>query len=308
MSNTENENITSKTDDDPGTSGFLNAGETSDNLDLGGLFSSKFTNIKQINGFHGGPAQLYTATRYGKRFVLKGLKEQYSNDPIYTLAMAKEFEIGMMLDHPNIRRTISLEEVEGLGKVIVLEYVDGCSLGELLEKETLTVGKARDIAAQVASALAYIHSKQIYHRDLKPSNILVVHNNDVVKLIDFNLSDSDEFIVLKNPAGSKKYMAPELMEEGAQPTALADIFSMGVVMSQLAAAAGDEQLDCVARKCMHSDPHKRPQSIARLKLPSPLPSLRQSVYNFLSSKTLTYFLTGICVILSAIILYFKFVN
>ena len=303
MDKSISDNIVPDTTDNDDSSGYPDVADSQ--LDFGGLFSSKFTNIMPIKSSHAGPAEIYTATRYGKRFVLKGLKEQYRNDPIYTLAMAKEFEIGLMLEHPNIRRTLSLETVEGLGKVIVLEYIDGCSLDELLEKGSLTVSSARYIAGQIADALGYIHSKQIYHRDLKPSNILVLHNENVVKLIDFNLSDSDQFIILKNPAGSKKYMAPELMNPEAKPTAVADIYSMGVVVGELASAVSDDLLAQAAEKCVNPDPNRRPQSISLIKLPASNPSLRETIYNFMASKTLTYVLSGICLLLTALIFYLK---
>lgn len=305
MDKSISDNMALETFDDMDSSGYLNSEESDAQLDFGGLFSSKFTNIVPINSSNSGPAEIYTATRYGKRFVLKGLKEQYRNDPIYTLAMAKEFEIGLMLEHPNIRRTLSLETVEGLGKVIVLEYVDGCSLDELLEKGCMTVSSARHIAEQIAGALGYIHSKQIYHRDLKPSNILVMHHDNVVKLIDFSLSDSDQFIILKNPAGSKKYMAPELQNPAAKPTAVADIYSMGVVTGELASSVGDDLLAQAAEKCMNPNPDKRPQSMSQIKLPASSPSVMETVYNFLSSKTLTYVLGGICLLLVALIYYLQ---
>ena len=166
---------------------YLGTDDSASQLDFGELFSNEFTNILPIYSSANGPIEIYTATRYGKRFILKGLKEQYRNDPIYTMNLAKEFEIGIQLDHPNIRRTIGLETVEGIGKVIVLEYVDGCMLESLLEPKYMTSAAARSIVTQIADALRYIHSKQIFHRDLKPSNILVSHQGGVVKIIYFNL-------------------------------------------------------------------------------------------------------------------------
>ena len=55
----------------------------------------------------------------------------------------------------------------------------------------------------------YIHAKQIVHRDLKPSNIMITHNGNHVKLIDFGLSDNDDFALLKQPAGTPGYISPE---------------------------------------------------------------------------------------------------
>lgn len=285
-------------DNDSDSSSYIGADATSQ-MDFGGLLSRQFTNIVRMYTSPHGVTELYAATRYGKRFVLKALKEEYRNDPIHTLALAKEFEIGIFLEHANIRRTIGLENVEGLGKVIVLEYVDGLPLDKFLASGKISVASARNIASQIVAALGYLHSKQIFHRDLKPANILVSHHGEAVKLIDFNLSDSNDFVVLKNPAGSKKYMAPEQQQTGAVPTVAADVYSLGVVIDELAAAAGDGQLSEIAGKCRQQDPEKRPQAVSQIKLPSS----QQTLSDFLASKTLTWIMLVVCSALLAYIAY-----
>lgn len=283
------------------SSGYLTSDDTDEQLNFDGLFSSHFSNIKLIYSSPHGPTEIYTATRYGRRYILKGLKKQYISDPIYNMGLVKEFEIGILMDHSNIRRTLGLEAVSGIGKVIVMEYVDGSSLESVISSGELTVTSGRSIVEQIADALTYIHSKQIFHRDIKPSNILVSHQGNIVKLIDFNLSDSDDFIVLKNPAGSKKYMAPEQLKTDAKPSAAADVYSLGVVMGEIAAVTGDERLAHAAEKCKNENPAKRPASVSRIKLPLSRPSFAQSLSGFLSSKHLTYALVGICALLAALI-------
>lgn len=290
--------------DDNETSSYLGSIEADSQLDFSGLFSSRFSNIMPLCTSHVGPTEIYTATRYGKRFILKGLKEQFHDDPIYALALAKEFEIGISLEHPNIRRTLSLETVEGIGQVIVLEYVDGISLESLIASgDDMTVSLARRIVRQIADAMAYLHSKHVFHRDLKPGNILVSHTGDIVKIIDFSLSDSDEFIVLKNPAGSRKYMAPEYLNPGATTSPATDIYSLGVIMTELASATGDNELAGLAAKCSNPDPAKRPKSLAQIKFPSPPTSLLMSLSDILASKSLTYIMLCICIALAASIAY-----
>lgn len=292
--------------DDTDTSSYLEGDEVQARLDFGGLFSNRFTNIMLRYSPANGPTELYTATRYGKRYVLKGLKEQFRNDPIHNLALAKEFEIGISLDHPNIRRTLGLETVDGIGQAIVLEYFDGITLADYISSGAVTTATARMIAGQIADALVYIHSKQVFHRDLKPSNILVSHQGDVVKIIDFNLSDSDEFIILKNPAGSRRYMAPEQMDPKARPTAGSDIYSFGVILDELAAATGDDKLAEVADRCTARNPERRPQSVSQIRMPATHPSAMQSVSDFLSSKTLTYVMLCVCAALAAADIYMLF--
>lgn len=217
------------------------------------------------------------------------------------MALAKEFEIGLSLDHPNIRRTVGLEDVDGLGKVIVLEYIDGVTLDGVISSGKLTKAMARTIAAQIGSALAYMHSKQVLHRDLKPSNIIVQHQGTAVKLIDFNLSDCNSFVILKAPAGTKRYIAPEQLLPDAHPTVSADIYSFGIVIGELAYAAGDTALADAAGLCMDPDAARRPRTVADIGLPSVQPSLGEHLSTVLASKTLTYMLVSVCVVLTAII-------
>ena len=73
---------------------------------------------------------------------------------------------------------------------------------------------SRKIVSQLCDVLEYIHSKQVIHKDLKPENILITHNGQNVKLIDFGLSDSDDYAPLKFHAGTQAYAAPELLSGG----------------------------------------------------------------------------------------------
>lgn len=211
-----------------------------------------------------GHTRLLTATRYGKRYMLKCLKADFLYTPVYRQALTKEFEIGLQLDHPNICRTIGMEEVEGLGATIVMEFIDGDTLESLIAAHALTAPMARRAARQLAAALDYLHSKQITHRDLKPSNIMVTHTGHNVRLIDFSLADSDNFSVLKLPAGTSGYIAPEQLLPGAKADPQADIWSLGMVMLDMARATGDKNLARAARACTRRRPEARPTCSAEI--------------------------------------------
>lgn len=271
--------------------------EESANIDLGGFFSTKFSNIKLLYRSTHGATEIHSAIRYGKRFVLKGLREEFRDDPVYNMCMAKEFEIGITLEHPNIRRTIGLERVEGLGERIVLEYIDGQTLADVISSGRLTPERAMDIAVQIAEALKYLHGKKICHRDLKPENILVPFQGERVKIIDFNLSDRDDYIVLKDPAGSKRYMAPELSRPGVAPTPETDYYSLGVIMSELAEAGGSRQLTKAAKLCTDPDPEKRFGGLGMILPESRERNTSSPAGSILSSRILTYILSAISLIL-----------
>ncbi len=225
-----------------------------------------FTNISECYVSKSGHARLFTAVRYGKRYVLKCLKTDFRYTPVYRQALMKEFEIGLQLDHPNICRTISMEPVGELGECIVMEYVDGETLEAAVKGGNMTEEKARKIADQLLDAMEYMHAKQTVHRDIKPSNIMLTHRGGDVKLIDFGLSDSETFCVLKIPAGTYGYMAPEQLKPGAQSDPRADIYSFGKVLEYMAEAVRSKHLMRVGRKCAAADCVHRPADIAQVRL------------------------------------------
>ena len=123
---------------------------------------SDFTAVRADNGFSNisacyvsksGHARLFTAVRYGKRYVLKCLKTDFRYTPVYRQALMKEFEIGLQLDHPNICRTISMEQVGDLGECIVMEYVDGETLESAVTSGKLTEDMVVKIACQLLDAM-----------------------------------------------------------------------------------------------------------------------------------------------------------
>lgn len=216
-----------------------------------------------------GHTRLFYASRYGKSYVLKCLKPDYLYIPLYRQALVKEFEIGLQLDHPYICRTIGMEEVDGLGSVIIMERIDGITLKDLMDKGQLTPVLARKIVGQAAAAIDYMHSKQIIHRDLKPSNIMVTYNGHNVKIVDFSLADGDAFVVLKQPGGTFGYIAPELLQKGAKSDVRCDVYSFGKVMQDMARLIGDNAMAEAANVCTRRNVAERPSAIPRLKGDTP---------------------------------------
>lgn len=212
-----------------------------------------------------GHTRLFTGIRYGKRYMLKCLKTDFLYTTIYRQALTKEFEIGQQLEHPFICRTIGMEEVEHLGTTIVMEYIDGDTLQSLISKHQLTADLAHKITHQLLDALEYMHNKQMIHRDLKPSNIMVTHNGQNVKLIDFGLSDSDSFTVLKLPAGTSGYIAPEQLLSGAKSEPRADIYSLGMVIYDMVKVTADKELQRISEICTNRNSQERPQSICEVR-------------------------------------------
>jgi len=171
------------------------------------------------------------AKRYGRWWLLKGLQKEIAGEAGYQQRLRKEFEILMQLQHPYVVAAYGIEDVEGYGRCIVMEYADGPTLQEWLERTTTRQSRLH-VAHEMMDALAYIHSKGIVHRDLKPENIIVTPNGSNIKLIDFGLADTDSYAILKQPAGTPAYMSPE-----QKLTAVADvrndIYSIGVILQEM---------------------------------------------------------------------------
>lgn len=222
-----------------------------------GEITSSFENISDVFTAYaeipsGGFNRLYKAKRYGKWFVLKGLKPEFQRKAVYSELLTKEFELGVQMDHPNIAHTFSFETDPVAGPCIVMEYVDGCTLKEFLVQSPSRAVRMK-VAKEILSAMSYFHGKQIIHRDLKPDNILITHNGHNVKIIDFGLADTDYHGILKQPAGSDKYAAPEQKSGGVPLDCRADLYAFGVILRQLFPYG----YGGVVRKCTQPDREKR---------------------------------------------------
>lgn len=231
------------------SSGFIDADNQSGRQD--------FSDLCEIYVSASGFERLFRCRRYNRSHILKALKSEYVGNTFYEQALRKEFDIGYQLEHPHICRVLGWETISGLGHCIVMEYIDGVTLREFMQRGLLTPVLARKFVAELCSALGYLHGKQIVHRDLKPENVLVTHNGNNVKLIDFGLADCDNYDVLKIPAGTRYYIAPEALKAGQPLDLRADIYSLGIMMGEMAELLHDSRLAAVSRRCTRRRPEER---------------------------------------------------
>lgn len=195
--------------------------------------------------------RLMKVRRQGRWFMLKGLNAEYRDQAAYLELLRKEYALMVELDHPGIVKAYAKDVDKVLGPCIVMEYVDGVRLDEFLARKP-SASARRKVLGQLVDALAYVHSKQVFHRDLKPGNILVTRNGNNVKIIDFGLSDADSYAVLKQSAGTPKYMAPE-QRSGAVADCRSDIWSFGLLLREIF----PRRYRRIASHCTCKDPEGR---------------------------------------------------
>ena len=208
----------------------------------------------------GGWCEIWRGVRDGELRAYKCLKEPYRNQFLYQELLRKEFEICRNLSHPGIRRCYSLTELEGIGYCIEMEYVEGETLSDLLDRGALTPDQARTVTDELLDAVAYLHRNNIRHNDLKPSNILITRDGSHIKLIDFGLADTDSWTILKMKGGTPTYAAPEMRnEKGEAGSQASDIYSLGKILQRLGTVPPR-----IIRHCCSPNPKSRPSTVEQI--------------------------------------------
>ena len=201
---------------------------------------------------------LYVATRFGRKYVLKALAEPYRESTPHIELLRKEFAIGVGVDHPNIVRLLDFGHMNSIGWYIRMEFIDGITLDQFLETNQ-PMAIRRRILEQLIDALSCLHERQVIHRDIKPSNILITRNGNTVKLIDFGVSDTDDYVTFKQPAGSMAYIAPEQLA-GKTIDNRADIYAVGKIINLLFL----HRYKYIVRTCTRVKPAERYSSCAQV--------------------------------------------
>ena len=174
-------------------------------------------------------------TVLNQQVAIKALSPLLSRDQALRDRFIQEANIQAGLRHPGIVQVLTAE-MEGEQPSLVMEYIDGKSLSEVLElRGALPVDDAVKIMEQVLSAVGYAHKLGVIHRDLKPSNVMVMGSGEA-KVTDFGIAKvlgSSKLTRTGTAMGSAHYMSPEQIRRPETVDARSDIYSLGCVFYEV---------------------------------------------------------------------------
>ena len=199
------------------------------------MLDDRYELINEIGS--GGMSTVWKAqdTVLGRAVAIKRLHPGLARDPEATRRFKNEAQAAARLSHPGIITVFDTGE-DTDGPYIVLEYVEGTNLAQILDAEgPLEPARAADVARQTAAAVDYSHAQGVIHRDIKPSN-LMIDSDGKVRVADFGIAktlDAGHTATdLGEMRGTISYMAPELLAGGPASPA-SDIYSLAAVTYEL---------------------------------------------------------------------------
>ncbi|MFJ3667915.1 Stk1 family PASTA domain-containing Ser/Thr kinase [Streptomyces sp. NPDC090106] len=203
---------------------------------LGGRYE-----LGQVLG-RGGMAEVYLAhdTRLGRTVAVKTLRADLARDPSFQARFRREAQSAASLNHPAIVAVYDTGEdyIDGVSiPYIVMEYVDGSTLRELLHSgRKLLPERTLEMTIGILQALEYSHRNQIVHRDIKPANVMLTRNGQV-KVMDFGIARAmgDSGMTMTQTSaviGTAQYLSPE-QAKGEQVDARSDLYSTGCLLYEL---------------------------------------------------------------------------
>ncbi|WP_371101073.1 Stk1 family PASTA domain-containing Ser/Thr kinase [Streptomyces sp. PU_AKi4] len=190
----------------------------------------------------GGMAEVYHAhdTRLGRQVAVKTLRADLARDPSFQARFRREAQSAASLNHPAIVAVYDTGEdyIDGVSiPYIVMEYVDGSTLRELLHSgRKLLPERTLEMTIGILQALEYSHRAGIVHRDIKPANVMLTRNGQV-KVMDFGIARAmgDSGMTMTQTAaviGTAQYLSPE-QAKGEQVDARSDLYSTGCLLYEL---------------------------------------------------------------------------
>ena len=182
----------------------------------------------------GGMGEVYLGVheKLGRKAAIKILGAE-ATDASFKTRFFNEARLQASLHHPNIATLYDFQEQNGQ-LLIFMEYVDGESLDDIIERRSFTIEETLTVFTAICEAVGYIHNNGIVHRDLKSQNVKLT-SAGTVKLLDFGIAkdaSSHGLTQTGGVIGTPNYLSPEQLE-GKQATAQADVWALGVLLYEM---------------------------------------------------------------------------
>ena len=201
---------------------------------IGRLVDSRYEIVDRLA--RGGMATVYRAhdRRLDRTVALKLMHAHLADSPDFVSRFRREARAAARLSNPGVVAVYDQGSLDGVA-YLVMEYVEGPTLRDLIAAGPLSVKEALGLVAQLLRPLGAAHRAGLVHRDIKPENVLLPSDGSVAKVADFGLARAVTEVTQTttgNVLGTVAYLAPELITSG-DSTSRADVFSAGVVLYEL---------------------------------------------------------------------------
>jgi len=207
--------------------------------EIAGQTISHYRIIQELG--RGGMGVVYKAEDVGlhRTVALKLLPQSHLSDPESKARFAREAQAAARLQHPNIATVYEFDEAstgrhDDKQAFIAMEYIDGVSLKDRLDRGVLSIDESVNTVIQLARGLQTAHQHGVVHRDLKPANIMI-DTQGVLKILDFgvaHLADATGLTDQRKVLGSIPYMSPEQIQ-GLPVDHRSDLFTFGVLLFEM---------------------------------------------------------------------------
>jgi eukaryotic-like serine/threonine-protein kinase len=180
-------------------------------------------------------------TKLDRWVALKVMHEHLMHEPALVQRFQREATVAAKLAHPNVAAVLDVGETEDRKLVMVLELVEGKSLGLIMETETLDIKRIVRLVAHLLRGLEHAHGMGLVHRDLKPDNVLVEADgtpDEVARIVDFGIATLQKDDTLEKLTGTGMivgtplYMAPE-QARAEKVDHRADLYALGIMLYEM---------------------------------------------------------------------------
>ena len=206
---------------------------------VGRIIAGKFALRRCVGTGASGSVYQSDQLALGRTVAIKVLRSELARDPRFVSRFHDEATAASRLNHPNTVSVIDYGQTDDGLLYLVMEFLRGPTLTQVLRSEQLRPTRIADIVSQILSGLEEAHDAGVIHADLKADNVVVERRRgdwDLVKVVDFGIArlvgQPTASGAEKTICGTPEYMAPEVIQ-GEDPTYASDLYSVGVMIYEL---------------------------------------------------------------------------